>query len=102
LNSAAIPPAADPFLDRLAELMKEEPKLTLVVEGHTDARGSDAYNMHLSAERAQAGGMALVHRGIATGRLTMVGKGKSEPLMEDAYDSHNRRVEFIRTNGGVS
>jgi hypothetical protein len=34
--------------------------------------------------------------GIASGRLILVGKGKSEPLTSDPYDSANRRVQFVR------
>src|SRR5262249_4913120 len=47
LNSAVIPPTYYAYLDKMAELMREEPRLVLTVEGHTDASGSDEYNMTL-------------------------------------------------------
>jgi outer membrane protein OmpA-like peptidoglycan-associated protein len=96
LNSAAIPPSADSFLDRIADLMKQEPQLKLRVEGHTDASGSDEYNLHLSQARAESVEQALAKRGVPADRLTVIGKGKREPLVPDAYDATNRRVQFVR------
>jgi OmpA-OmpF porin, OOP family len=102
LNSAAIPADADPFLDELAELLRQEPQVALVVEGHTDAYGTDQYNLQLSALRAQAVTLALIHRGIAAERLSPVGKGKREPLSDNPYDPHNRRVQFVRVDGAAT
>jgi outer membrane protein OmpA-like peptidoglycan-associated protein len=98
LNSAAIPGSADPFLDRLAAVLKEEDRVSLLIEGHTDASGSDDYNRDLSERRAQAVGDALVRRGVDAKRLAILGKGRSAPLVEDPFDPKNRRVEFIRSN----
>lgn len=102
LNSATIPAEADPFLDELAELLRQEPEVALVVEGHTDAYGSDQYNLQLSELRAQAVTLALVRRGVAAGRLSSVGKGKREPLSANPYDPHNRRVQFVRVDGAAA
>jgi outer membrane protein OmpA-like peptidoglycan-associated protein len=96
LDSAVVPDSADPFLDRLAELLKQEPQLALRIEGHTDAYGSDEYNLRLSERRATAVGLALVRRGIPAGRLAVAGKGKTEPLVADPMDGRNRRVQFLR------
>jgi outer membrane protein OmpA-like peptidoglycan-associated protein len=101
LDSTAIPAAADPFLDRLAELMQQEPQVMLLIEGHTDAYGSDQYNVDLSKRRAESVGMALVERGIVAKRITIAGKGKHEPLVEDPYDARNRRVQFVRMDGAA-
>jgi len=102
MNSAEIPAAAAPFLDRLAQLMAQEPKLALVIEGHTDGYGGAQYNLQLSALRAQAVGLALVQRGVDASRLRAVGKGKSEPLVANPLDPQNRRVQFVRTDGAAS
>lgn len=95
LNSAELLPDGRPFLDQLGQVMQSEPQLKLAVEGHTDARGGDAYNMVLSQKRAktvQAYLSQVWH--IPASRLTVVGKGKSEPLTGDPYDAQNRRVQF--------
>jgi outer membrane protein OmpA-like peptidoglycan-associated protein len=77
--------------------MQQEPALSLLIEGHTDALGSDRYNLELSERRAIAVARYLVvHHGIAPERLQVAGKGKSEPLLSDPYDPRNRRVQFIR------
>src|SRR6185312_9030788 len=52
LNSAVIPPTNSAQLDRVAELLRQEPALSLAVEGHTDAVGSAEYNIELSRRRA--------------------------------------------------
>jgi outer membrane protein OmpA-like peptidoglycan-associated protein len=78
--------------------MQQEPSLSLLIEGHTDALGPDRYNFELSERRAIAVARYLVvHHGIAPERLQVAGKGKSEPLLSDPYDPRNRRVQFIRT-----
>jgi OmpA-OmpF porin, OOP family len=99
LNSAEVPESAYPFLDRMAQLMRQEPKLALVIEGHTDAYGGVQYNLQLSELRARAVGLALIQRGVAGTRLAVIGKGKSEPLSPNGYDPQNRRVQFVRAGG---
>jgi outer membrane protein OmpA-like peptidoglycan-associated protein len=98
LNSAVLPSASIRFVDALASLLKQEPSLALVIEGHTDARGSDEYNLQLSELRAEAVGLELVRRGVPAERLSVQGKGKTEPLLADAYDPQNRRVQFVRAD----
>jgi outer membrane protein OmpA-like peptidoglycan-associated protein len=99
LDSAVIPPSGIAFVERIGELMQQEPQLQLRIEGHTDALGSDAYNLDLSKRRAIAVAKYLVEQdGIAPERLVVAGKGKTEPLMEDPYDPRNRRVQFARVN----
>jgi OmpA-OmpF porin, OOP family len=98
LNSAVIPPVYESYIDSIGALMQQEPALKLLVEGHTDALGSDQYNNELSERRAVAVARHLVLRhNIDPERLQVAGKGKSEPLMRDAYDPRNRRVQFLRT-----
>ena len=97
LNSATLPNMAFVFIDRMAELMKLEPQVTLQVEGHTDALGSADYNQALSERRAAAVADYLVHRrGIAAERLIVKGMGMTAPMTADPFDGQNRRVQFVR------
>lgn len=67
------------------------------VEGHTDARGGDAYNQSLSERRAAVVRDYLVNvRGIDAARVSAAGKGKKELLRPDApFAEENRRVAFV-------
>ncbi|MDR0828785.1 MAG: OmpA family protein, partial [Prevotellaceae bacterium] len=88
-------------LDSMANFMKENPGIKFKVEGHTDRRGSAAYNARLSNERAQEVVKALVARGIDESRLTFEGMGASVPLCTDETEEchgMNRRVEFRITD----
>lgn len=74
---------------------------SIEVAGHTDSRGSDAYNMKLSQQRAEAVRNYLVSKGIAADRLSAKGYGESQPVAGNATDEDrfkNRRVELIRIN----
>jgi outer membrane protein OmpA-like peptidoglycan-associated protein len=98
-DSDVIAPAYRGFVERIGQLLQEEPQVKLRIEGHTDAVGSDAYNNDLSLRRAVAVANYLVQdMGIAPARLTVAGKGKSEPLVADPYDPANRRVQFVRVH----
>lgn len=81
----------------LADFMKQYPQTTTVVEGHTDAIGSDAYNQGLSERRANAVRDVLVEQhGIETNRVSAVGYGESRPVADNDTESGraiNRRVE---------
>ena len=97
LNSDVIPQSGYGFVERIGELMREEPQIRLHIEGHTDALGSDEYNLGLSRRRAMAVATYLVERqGIEAERLVVVGFGKSKPLMANPFDGRNRRVQFTR------
>lgn len=96
-GSADILPAARTQLDALADGIKLlEPASVVTVEGHTDAVGSDAYNLELSRARARAVRDYLVQRhGIDATRLKTVGYGESRPVEDaDPYAAVNRRVQF--------
>ena len=96
-DSAEILPAAKPQLDALAEGILMLPALkSVVIEGHTDATGTDQYNELLSTRRAYAVKRYLVaaHR-IDPARLRAVGLGDYAPLPgRDPYAAENRRVQF--------
>lgn len=96
-DSADILPAARQQLDALAEGILMLPTLqSVVIEGHTDASGSDQYNEQLSQRRAYAVKRYLVaSHHIDPARLRAVGLGEFAPLSgRDAYAAENRRVQF--------
>jgi outer membrane protein OmpA-like peptidoglycan-associated protein len=96
-DSAEIQPAARPQLDALADGIKLlSPKSIVTVEGHTDAIGSEAYNLELSRARAVAVRDYLVqHHGIDPARLKTVGYGEDRPLEGSSpIAAVNRRVQF--------
>jgi outer membrane protein OmpA-like peptidoglycan-associated protein len=80
-----------------AEIAKY-PVPDLVVVGHTDKVGSDAFNDALALRRAEAVRTALIGRGVAPGNIVAVGRGKREPLIPTAdgvAEPRNRRVEIV-------
>jgi hypothetical protein len=83
----------------IAENMKRDvPDAALTVLGHTDAIGSDAYNIDLSRRRAEAVMRALVARGVNPDQLSEVAIGKRQPIApNDTAEGRalNRRVEFM-------
>lgn len=97
-EEATIRPESFPLLDEIAQVLQDNPQILRVrVEGHTDSRGTDAFNLDLSERRAAAVVAALVQRGIAADRLESAGHGESRPL--DATETEeawrlNRRVEL--------
>lgn len=99
-DSAEIKSESRGYLDSVGEMMKMDRAkgAVLVIEGHTDARGTDEYNQALSLRRAEAVRSYLESQhGIARNRLKVVGKGRSEPLSgQDPLAAENRRVQFRR------
>lgn len=99
-NSAKLRPEAKSYLDEVGRMLTMDrfASESLILEGHTDAKGSDAYNLKLSQLRAQTVKQYLVSQfGIAPERLSIVGRGETEPLPgKDPYDPLNRRVELHR------
>ena len=72
----------------------------LTIEGHTDARGADAWNLRVSQVRAEYVRALLVARGVAPGRVVAVGLGERCPVvagMGPAVWQRNRRVRFVVT-----
>lgn len=83
-------------LDAIAAAMKAHEDIDLVLEGHTDSRGSDDYNMSLSDRRAKAVKAKLVSDyGIPADRVSAMGYGETQPVASNATDegrARNRRV----------
>jgi outer membrane protein OmpA-like peptidoglycan-associated protein len=80
---------------QIAQLLNNEPGLTVVLEGHADARGSVEYNDKLALDRADAVRAELVNVGVDSARLSTVSFGKSQPVFSDSTQwayAVNRRV----------
>lgn len=96
-----IKPQAAFELDKLVELMKKNLDMVIKVEGHTDNRGSDAYNMNLSDKRAKSTVQYVISKGIAKDRISGKGFGESRPAVDcggnctEAQHQQNRRSDFI-------
>jgi len=67
-------------LDEAAQILKDSPEISVVIEGHTDSIGSETYNQRLSERRAEAVRQYLVERGVAASRLETRGYGESQPI----------------------
>ncbi|MCU0831472.1 MAG: OmpA family protein [Rhizobiaceae bacterium] len=99
LDSAELRPEARANLEVVAAALKDDRIRTAKfrVEGHTDAMGTEAYNMDLSEARALAVTQFLVERDIDPARIIAIGHGKLKPRVDDPYDPANRRVELTLT-----
>lgn len=87
-------------LDKLATVLKDNPDTNINIYGYTDSKGADAYNMNLSDRRAAAVKSYLAMKGVTTGRMITMGRGKLDPIATndtDAGRAQNRRVEFAIT-----
>lgn len=99
VGKATIKPESMGEINRIVQLMTENPDLKFSVEGHTDSTGNPASNQTLSEQRSQAIVAKLVELGIAQDRLTAVGKGQNSPIADNNTDegrAKNRRVEFVK------
>ncbi len=93
---------AKPVLDEVAAKLIAHPEFELViVAGHTDRIGSEAYNLKLSERRANAVKAYIVTKGIDSSRLKAVGKGKSEPVVECKGVKGKAAIECLQPNRRV-
>jgi len=91
-------PQAQEKLDQVAKALLAIPARNLIVEGHTDSQGSDAYNQGLSQRRADAVREYLVQRGYPADRIQARGKGEGSPMAKNSSAegrANNRRVEIV-------
>jgi outer membrane protein OmpA-like peptidoglycan-associated protein len=98
-NRATIKSESFPILDAVAGTLQGNPDIArLEIQGHTDERGNDNYNMRLSEARAKSVLEYLVDKGVEASRLQSHGYGETQPLdprsNEQAW-AKNRRVEFL-------
>ncbi|HEU4602025.1 MAG TPA: OmpA family protein [Steroidobacteraceae bacterium] len=102
-GKSTLKPGAYTTIERLASVLKEDPKRQVTIEGHTDSVGSDEYNQQLSEARANAVRSALLERGVQDSQINAIGKGESFPVASNdnaAGRQQNRRVEMIFANDG--
>ena len=92
-----------PILDAAVNVLNEHPELLVAIDGHTDSKGSDAYNERLSRERAETVQDYFVDNGVSADRLVFRGFGESRPVAPNNFDDgsdnpdgrfENRRVEL--------
>ena len=95
-DSAQLTPQARIQLNTIAEGIKlTEGTVKVVIEGHTDAKGTLNYNDTLSLKRAQAVREYLIAaKGLSPKQLQVDGKGPRKPIDTDPYSPRNRRVQF--------
>lgn len=99
-NMSGINPNSKLALDKLVKVFKDYPETNILIEGHTDDVGAQAYNVDLSQKRANAVGDYLRSAGIASSRLTIKWYGETQPKVPNtdaASKAENRRVEFAIT-----
>ena len=98
-GKAELQPSAQAKLREVAAaLTQQNPQATIVVEGHTDRQGSQAFNLDLSTRRAQAVCDYLAMQGVARDRIRAQGLGFSRPLADNKTAegrANNRRVEIV-------
>nr|WP_269144713.1 OmpA family protein [Devosia faecipullorum] len=98
-NSAVIQAASYPMLDQVAELLREHEDWAIMLEGHTDNIGTDAFNKDLSSRRAAAVQTYLVSKGVTAGRLPALGFGFDRPVAPNDTQGGRtltRRVEIVK------
>lgn len=86
-----------PELDKISEMLLDNPNLHMTIDGHTCSMGSDAYNLNLSGKRAASIVRYLIGTGVLATNLESNGYGESRPKMSNetkAGREMNRRVEF--------
>lgn len=96
-DKASLSEKARELLAEAADIMQREPSLVVEVQGHTDERGAEAYNMALGGKRAQSVVQYLIDYGVAGSRLKSVSFGEEAPKAEGASEEAyalNRRAAF--------
>lgn len=102
-DSANLTPKAQATLKDISTIINDSQVKGVKVVGHTDARGTDAYNRKLSRARAQSVAAFLVREGVAQSPISALGRGEVEPVAENEINgkdnpsgrAKNRRVEFV-------
>jgi outer membrane protein OmpA-like peptidoglycan-associated protein len=98
-------PGAMHSIDILVDFLKKYPERNVLIEGFTDSRGGETYNLGLSQRRADSVRDALIGRGIPAERITAKGYGERFPVATNSTSAgrqQNRRVEITILEEGVS
>ena len=96
-DKSEIKPQYYPLLNKIAEVINKNPQIKLLIQGHTDSRGSAEYNQKLSVKRAISVKKYLMERGVSEDRLKTIGYGLTRPIATNLTPEGralNRRVEF--------
>jgi len=96
VDSAMLSEEAKVNLTEMGRVLNQYPDTNILIEGHTDATGSEQYNQDLSERRAKSVSVYLVQQNVAGGRMTTVGYGEMQPVATNESASGreaNRRVE---------
>ncbi|GGG91790.1 hypothetical protein GCM10007415_28090 [Parapedobacter pyrenivorans] len=96
LNSSYLTDPAKSELDKLVVLLDDYPGASLIVDGHTDATGTETYNQWLSEKRAESVKKYTVEKGLEENRVTTNGYGQTKPIASNSTKEgreQNRRVE---------
>ncbi|MDN5203340.1 OmpA family protein [Fulvivirgaceae bacterium BMA10] len=97
-DKAILLPGSFDELNKLVDLLNENPEIQIKIEGHTDGVGSNHYNLNLSKQRAKAVTDYLASQGISRERVSHVGYGKNYPIADNTTEDGralNRRVKFV-------
>lgn len=89
--------SSKPELDKILNLMQDNPKIKIEISGHTDNVGSDKFNRKLSRERASSVREYLINKGIEPARMAAKGFGEAIPVADNETEEGrklNRRVEI--------
>jgi outer membrane protein OmpA-like peptidoglycan-associated protein len=96
-DKSDIKPEAKEFLDENLDILKKDPDLKIVIEGHADYVGPEAYNQMLSEHRAQTVYEYFLTTGIASDRIETIGFGETMPVISNLTAEGraiNRRIEI--------
>lgn len=96
-DSSVLPASANEDIAKLTRVLKDNPPAKIIIEGHTDHVGADAYNQKLSERRAASLSKRLVENGIPAERIQASGKGEKQPIATNATKegrAQNRRIEI--------
>ena len=100
-NSGILKTDSYPAMDKASAALRADPTLKFNINGYASAEGTDAHNMALSLERANAVKTYLVNSGVNADNLTAKGFGESNPVADNSTDAGkilNRRVEIKKRN----
>lgn len=85
------------ILSQVGDILLKEQKFSIVIEGHTDVRGTEGYNMSLGSKRAEAVRGYLIDYGVSKGDISTVSFGEESPKVNgesDSANTANRRANF--------
>lgn len=100
-NSGILKTSSYPLLDKAVIEMKKDPSVKFILKGYASAEGTDAHNMELSIDRANAVKTYLINSGISADKLTAKGYGEANPVADNTTEAGrvlNRRVEIKLQN----